>query len=56
VRCLWALMVFYLFMAYLVYGFEMRLSRRHAKERMDVLQKKRQVRSVLKDKTKTPET
>ena len=50
VRCLWALVVFYLFMAYLVYGFEMRLSRRHSKERMAVLQKKRQVRSVLKEK------
>ena len=56
VRCLWALVVFYLIMAYIVYSFEMRLSRRHAKERMAVLQKKRQVRSVLKDKTKTPET
>ena len=50
VRCLWALVVSYLFMAYLVYGFEMRLSRRHSKERMAVLQKKRQVRSVLKEK------
>ena len=55
VRCLWALVVFYLFMAYLVYGFEMRLSRRHSKERMAVLQKKRQVRSVLKEKIKNPE-
>ena len=55
VRCLWALVVFYLFMAYLVYGFEMRLSRRHSKERMAVLQKKRQIRSVLKEKTKNPE-
>ena len=50
VRCLWALVVFYLVMAYIVYGFEMRLSRRHSKERMAVLQKKRQVRSVLKEK------
>ena len=55
VRCLWALVVFYLFMAYLVYGFEMRLSSRHAKERIIVLRRKREVRSVLKDKS-TPAT
>ena len=55
VRCLWALVVFYLVMAYIVYGFEMRLSLRHAKQRITVLRRKRQVRSVLKEKTKNPE-
>lgn len=48
VRCLWGLVVFYLFMASLVYGFEMRQTRRHAEERMAVLRKKRQVRQSLK--------
>jgi hypothetical protein len=43
-------------MAYIVYSFEMRLMRRHSRERMAVLQKKRQVRPVLKKKTKNPET
>jgi ABC-2 type transport system permease protein len=56
VRSLWALVVFYLIMAYIVYSFEMRLMRRHSRERMAVLQKKRQVRPVLKKKTKNPET
>ena len=55
VRSLWALVVFYLIMAYIVYSFEMRLMRCHSRERMAVLQKKRQVRPVLK-KTKNPET
>ena len=50
VRCLWALVVFYLCMACVVYRFELRLSHRHVHERLAVLRKKRSVRLALKQK------
>ena len=48
VRCLWALVVFYLFLACIVYGLELRNSQRHARERLAVLRKKREVRQAMK--------
>ena len=50
VRCLWAHVVFYLFLACVVYGFEIRQTRRHAQERLAHLRKKRELRLQLKAK------
>ena len=50
VRCLWGHIVFYLFMACLVYGFEITQTRRHAQERLAHLRKKREFRLQLKAK------
>jgi ABC-2 type transport system permease protein len=48
--CLWVLVVFYFATACMVYGVEMRLSKRHARERLEVLRKKREVRLMFKAK------
>jgi ABC-2 type transport system permease protein len=48
VRCLWAHVVFYLFLACTVYGIELRNSQRHAHERLAALRKKREVRQAMK--------
>ena len=48
VRCLWIQMAAYLGAACLVYGHQLRISRRHAQERLDYLRKKREVRLALK--------
>ena len=50
VRALWALVVFYLILAYIVYSFEMSQTRQHAQERLAHLRKKREVRIQLKAK------
>jgi ABC-2 type transport system permease protein len=50
VRALWALTVFYLVTACIVYGFEMRQTRQHAQERLAHLRKKREVRLQMKAK------
>ena len=48
VRCLWIQMAAYLGCACLVYGHQVRLSKRHAAQRLDFLRKKREVRLALK--------
>lgn len=48
VRALWALVVLYLILAYVVYSFEMVQTRRHARERINHLRKKREIRLQLK--------
>lgn len=48
--CLWGLVVFYFTTACIVYGVEMRMSRRHTQERLEVLRKKREVRLQFKGK------
>ena len=48
VRCLWIQMAVYLGTACLVYGHQLRVSQRHAQERLDFLRKKREVRLALK--------
>ena len=48
VRCLWIHAFVYLIAACLVYGHQLRESHRHAKERLDYLRKKREVRLLLK--------
>ena len=48
VRCLWIQMAAYLGMACLVYGHQLRVSQRHAQERLDYLRKKSEVRLALK--------
>jgi ABC-2 type transport system permease protein len=48
VRFLWIQMAVYLGAACLVYGHQLRISRRHAQERLDYLRKKREVRLALK--------
>ena len=50
VRCLWAHVVFYLFLACVVYGVELRRARHHAQARLAHLRKKREVRLQLKAK------
>ena len=50
VRALWALVVFYLILAYIVYSFEMSQTRQHAQERLAHLRKKREVRLQMKAK------
>ena len=48
--CLWTLVAFYFITACIVYGVEMRLSKQHAQERLEVLRKKREVRLQFKGK------
>ena len=55
IRCLWIQAAAYFGTACLVYGFQVRLSRRHAQERLEVLRKKREVRLQMKGKTKKSE-
>ena len=47
-RCLWIQVAAYLGTASLVYGHQLRVSQRHAQERLDYLRKKREVRLALK--------
>ena len=54
-RCLWLQAAFYFGTACLVYGAQVRLTRRHAEERLAVLRKKREVRQLMKGKTKKSE-
>lgn len=56
IRCLWLQAAFYFGTACLVYGAQVRLTRRHAEERLAVLRKKREVRQLMKGKTKKSET
>ena len=51
IRCLWIQAAAYFGTACLVYGFQVRLTRHHAHERLEVLRKKREVRLQLKKKT-----
>ena len=51
IRCLWIQAATYFGTACLVYGFQVRLTRRHAHERLEVLRKKREIRLQLKKKT-----
>ena len=55
IRCLWLQAAFYFGTACLVYGAQVRLTRRHAEERLAVLRKKREVRQLMKGKTKKSE-
>ena len=55
VRCLWLQAAAYFGTACLVYGAQVRLTRRHAEERLAVLRKKREVRQLMKSKTKKSE-
>ena len=48
VRCLWIQVAAYLGTASLVYGHQLRMTQRHAQERLDYLRKKREVRLALK--------
>ena len=50
VRCLWIQVAAYFGAACLVYGHQLRLSRRHAQERLIYLRRKREVRQQLKRK------
>ena len=50
VRCLWIQVAAYFGAACLVYGHQLRLSRRHAQERLIYLRRKREVRQQLKQK------
>jgi len=47
-RCLWIQAATYFGVACLVYGHQLRVSQRHAHERLDYLRKKREVRLALK--------
>lgn len=51
-RCLWIQVAAYLGAASLVYGHQLRISQRHAQERLEYLRKKREVRLALKKHTK----
>ena len=55
IRCLWLQAAFYFGAACLVYGAQVRLTRSHAEERLAVLRKKREVRQLMKGKTKKSE-
>lgn len=55
IRCLWIQAAAYFGFACIVYGVEKRRTYRHAKERLGVLRKKREIRLQLKDKTKNSE-
>jgi len=55
VRCLWLQAAAYFGTACLVYGAQVRLTRHHAEERLAVLRKKREVRQLMKGKTKKSE-
>lgn len=50
IRCLWIQAAAYFGFACIVYGVQMRLTRRHAQERLEVLRKKRENRLLLKQK------
>ena len=50
IRCLWIQAAAYFGFACIVYGVQMRLTRRHAQERLEVLRKKREIRLQLKGK------
>ena len=47
-RILWIQAAAYFGCACLVYGHQLRISRRHAQERLAILRKKREVRLVMK--------
>ena len=47
-RCLWIQAAAYLATACLVYGHQLYISRQHARERLDYLRKKREVRVAMK--------
>ena len=49
-RCLWIQVAAYLGMACLVYGHQIYVSQRHARERLKYLRKKREVRQMLKQR------
>jgi ABC-2 type transport system permease protein len=51
IRCLWIQAATYFGTACLVYGFQVRLTRSHAQERLAMLRKKREIRLQLKKKT-----
>ena len=51
-RSLWIQVAAYLGAACLVYGHQLRISQRHAQERLEYLRRKREVRLVLKKHTK----
>ena len=51
IRCLWIQAATYFGTACLVYGFQVRLTRRHTQERLAMLRKKREIRLQLKKKT-----
>ena len=55
IRCLWLQAAAYFGTACLVYGAQVRLTRSHAEERLAVLRKKREVRQLMKGKTKKSE-
>jgi len=55
IRCLWIQAAAYFGFACIVYGVEKRRTYRHAKERLGVLRKKREIRLQLKEKTKNAE-
>lgn len=50
IRCLWIQAAAYFGFACIVYGVQMRLTRRHAHERLELLRKKREIRLQLKGK------
>lgn len=50
IRCLWIQAAAYFGFACIVYGVQMRLTRRHAQERLEVLRRKREIRLQLKGK------
>ena len=50
-RYLWIQAALYFGVACLVYGHQVRVSRRHAQQRLEYLRKKREVRKILKEKT-----
>ena len=52
IRCLWIQAAAYFGTACLVYGYQIRRTRRHAQERLEHLRKKREIRLLLKGKTK----
>ena len=49
-RYLWIQAAAYFGTACMVYGHQLRVSRRHAQERLDYLRKKKEVRQLLKEK------
>ena len=49
-RCLWIQAAAYLGAACLVYGHQLRVSQRHAHERLEYLRKKRKVRQMLRQR------
>ena len=55
IRCLWIQAAAYFGFACIVYGVEKRRTYQHAKERLGVLRKKREIRLQLKEKTKNAE-